>query len=220
MAVAVGDVFKFALEQRLFGQQIINTFALKVLAVPADTTELVFMNTLWLNDDGYFNSAGQLRKTILSIQSPFVSHLQWIVSRVTPNPTLATTYPLVDDVLGTLGDSVNTANTAMAIIRKGLNAGRRNRGRIAIAGIDDEYSVDGKWSNLRVADGNTIGAKMVGTFTPVAGYSFTMGFWSPLHTGKVQNVNVNYPAQYVACVSAQAKATVRVQRSRTVGVGA
>jgi len=58
-----------------------------------------------------------------------------------------------------------------------------------------------------------------GNAIPGTGINVTMGYWSPAHSGIVNGNVVNYTALFVPCVATTARPTVRVQRSRTIGVG-
>lgn len=219
MAVSVGDVFAFALEQQLFGQQVINTFACKVTQTPGGVAESTWVDNWFADATGYFNTPVTIRPEILDMQTAEVTHVQWMVHRVQPNPTQVFLRALTTDVNGTMPGSCETGNISMSITRKGLAAGRRSKGRIAIAGIPISEYAGGVFGAGILSEGNDVGVLMCGLHTRVAGDQVEMGFWSPAHSAVVGGVTVNYPAQFVPCVTSQAQATVRVQRSRTIGVG-
>ncbi len=220
MAIAIGDVWAFALEQRLFGQQIFNTFALKVTGTSGTVTETNFMDNAWKNVDAFFNQDFGLRKRILALQSPQVTHVAWHVKRVQGLATNTFVFPIAHVPDSSLPGDAETANIAMSIDRKGLEAGKRSRGRIAVAGIPTGSMDQGKFLPGAIVVGNNVGLEMVGEGSTSDLTTFVMGFWSP----EKQYVNkagipVTLLATFIETVTSAAKATVRVQRSRTVGVG-
>lgn len=219
MAVAVGDVWTFALEQRLFGQQVINTFAAIITETPGGVSEATWVNNWFADVTGWFNLSGSLRQLILISQTNQVTHVRWIVQRVTPNPTQVFLMPIATDNVGTVAGDCETGNIALSITRKGLTAGRRSKGRVAIAGIATTGMGSGLFGAGTIAAGDVIGATMKGLTTRVAGDQVGMGFWSPAHDAIVKGVSKHYPALFTGVVTTNTQATVRVQRSRTIGVG-
>lgn len=221
MNVAIGDVFRFALHQRLFLQEVINTFAARVVAVPANTTIEAWVDN-WFNDaTGYFNQPNKLRDRFRATQSIAVTYEKWSVQKVTLPVAGVIDVPITTNTAGGNLDTAETANTAACISRRGELAGRRQKGRIAVAGIGDVGMVAGKWDANTMGDLNLLGAELRGFHTRAAGDDIEMGYWSPEHQGTVGNPPILqvYPALFVKVVSTTARDTVRVQRSRTVGVG-
>jgi len=219
MANAVNDVWFAALEQSLYGQQMFNTFALQLTAIPGGSTEEQLVTSLFADATGTYNATANLRLSLLAMQSDDVRHVAWHLRRVSPNPTQPFVVPLSTNVNGTSINEADTANVAMCISRRGLAAGRRNRGRIAVAGIPSLEMIDGSWSNIPTAQANTLGQRLIGSVTNTDGYTWTRGFWTPAHQGIANGQVVNYAALYIACTAFTVSSTVRVQRSRTVGVG-
>lgn len=219
MAVTVGDVFAFALEQTLFGQQVINTFAIKVTAVPGATAEETWVDNWFLDATGYMNLAAGLRDKIVDAQASQVAHKQWLIRRVTPNPTQVFIRPIATNAVGGDAGDAETANIAGSITRKGLAAGRRQKGRVAIAGLPTTAYAAGKLNAPAISLNNSIGAAMRGLQTRAAGDAGVMGFWNPGGTRLVNGLPVIYLPQFTEVVTTTAQETVRVQRSRTVGVG-
>lgn len=219
MAVAINDIWKFALESTLFGQQIINTFACRVVAVPGATAEQDWVNNWFLDNTGHFNVAGNLRREIADLQTNQVTHVRWIVQRMTPGPTQPFIVPLTTAVQGTLAGDCETGNICLSLFRRGALAGRRYKGRVAIPGQPTTEMASGKFSAALVTSATTKAVSLYGLKTRVAGDVVHMGYWSPAHTGLVKKLLVTYPALFVECVSGGARDTIRVQRSRTIGVG-
>ena len=156
---------------------------------------------------------------MLDKQTQAVTHTIWTAQRVTAPLTNVYTRAVLTNTTGhDLGDC-DTANVAVSITRYGSAPGRRNRGRIALAGIPVGDISLGKILPASQASYNNIGAAMTGIKTLVAGHAVEMGFWSPAHIGMVNGQPVNYPAQFVGTPSYVVRDTIRVQRSRTVGVG-
>lgn len=219
MAVAVGDIWTFALEMKLYQQQVYNTFAMQVTAVPGGTTEATFVDT-WFSSGSYFNSTVAnfllAHKTCCSTD---LAYVQWHVTRVNPNPT----QPFIRTVTaGTTGSQLSpagNANSAASISRVGSSAGRRYRGRIAVPGIPQLEQQSGKWASTTMTRLTVLGALIIGSATGATGFTSTLGYYSPAHTEIKNGQPVNLPALYVNAVNAVARDTVRVQRSRTVGVG-
>lgn len=211
MAVAVNDIWKFALRQVLFGQEVINTFALKVTALGTATTETAFMSSLFTDTTGFFNQAGALRDVILDQQSNEVTHDSWIVERAYPNPTGVFTFALSDNVAGHINATCETANVSMSISRKALGLGRQYRGRIQLAGLPTTTYAAGVFGDNALADATAVSAKMIGEYSAAAPGTFQMG-WYVYYPGPALNLFRN-------AITSTPKRTVRVQRSRTVGVG-
>jgi len=220
MPVSVGDVFSFSLQQRLFGQVCYNTWALKINELGSTVDELEWLNGMFVDGTGYMNIAGGLRDEIRNLQSDEVTHTNWIVSRVSPTLTPLYTFPIITNPDGVIDGTCETANIALSIERKGALPGRRQRGRIALLGVPATGYAAGQFLTGTLTQAGDIALEMVGLKDAGAELGqFNMGFWSPAHDGVVDGAPVHYDAQFVVCYSAQAKPTVRVQRSRTIGVG-
>lgn len=217
--IILNDVFAFALHQRLFGQEVINTFALKVTQVVGDYTETEFIDLCFANATGKFNAAGQLRQLMLPLQADALTHEKWTAQRVQGVLSGVFERALSSNVTGTDLADCDTANVAGCISRRGAAPGRRNKGRIAIAGITVNAAAEGLLSAGWQSDAALLAVKLRGELEIEPGLTVTMGFWSPTHTGMVGGLPVVYPAQFVAVVDTTVRNTVRVQRSRTIGVG-
>jgi hypothetical protein len=214
------DTWTFALHQRLFGQTVINTFAMDVNA-PAqqNVSEQTFINDCFAPVTGYFNQAGNLRLNIASIQSPQMEHVKWTAKRV--RGVLTTTFEIGIDnaAAGTRAGDAETANLAMSIARKGTSPERRDRGRIAVAGVPTADYAAGVFGAVILGLAETIVDEMIGMHTPSPGINVQLGFWSGAHVGLVNGAVTVYEDLWVPCFSGAVRSTVRVQRSRTVGVG-
>lgn len=220
MAVLSGDVFNFALRQVLFGQEVINTFAFRVIGAPVVADDVGYLAYLFEDATGWFNLTDNLRSEIAQNQTTQVTHTNWFVQRVNQNPTALYTFPIVTGAAGVLTGDCETANVTMSIERKGGGPGKRQRGRIALSGSPTDGMAAGLFSNNRLAEAAGIAAQMRGVqiLAPDWG-SIEMGFWSPYHVDESKDPPKVYEAQFVACLTAQCRQTVRVQRSRTVGKG-
>jgi hypothetical protein len=217
--IAVGDVWNFALEQTLFGQVVINTFALKVTSTSGTVSETNFMANAWRNFDAFFTGTTSLSAKIRALQTNQVVHRAWHVQRVAGILSASFVHPFEADTTGEGQGDAETANVALSIERKGLAAGRRSRGRIAIAGSPTTEMAQGRFSSPHLITANDVAAKMIGTGATSDLTQFQLGFWSPLHTVTQGTVTTTYAAQFTHCIVATPKSTVRVQRSRTVDVG-
>jgi hypothetical protein len=217
--ISVGDVWTFALEQALFGQQIINTFALRVTTVPANTTESAFITELWETADQGFNDGNNIANDIRQMQSIQVGHRNWHVKRVTNVLSNTFVIPVPGQPTGLLNGDCETANVALSVTRKGLGAGRRSRGRVAIAGITTLNYAAGKFGSDILINAVSLSGDIAGIKSSPSGIVYEMGYWSPGSTKVVDGVTVITLPLFTYCVSAGPRDTVRVQRSRTVGVG-
>ena len=148
-----------------------------------------------------------------------MKHYAWHGQRVTPNPSQFYARTIVTDTDGAKPATCETANLAMSVYRQGDQAGRRFRGRVAIAGIPTTDFAEGRFVQPTVDAGQLVGNQLIGVITLGPNLTARLGFWSPTHTGLVNGNLVVYPAQFVPCFSSGAKETVRTQRSRTINVG-
>lgn len=209
--INVGDIWNFALNQSLFGQQVINTFALKVTAIGQVVQEEAWLQLLFNHVNGLFNQADNLRDEIAQQQTAEVTHVSWLAKRVNANPTGTFVMGLAPDTTGKLAGTAETSNVSMSIQRKGLGPGRANRGRIQIAGIPTANYAAGIFTPNTVAEAQGVWPRMIGSRVDVTFGEFDLG-WS--HLIKLTGVWIHTKA-----VTGKAMSTVRVQRSRTVGVG-
>jgi hypothetical protein len=217
------DVWAFALEQELFGQQIINTFALKITAAPVNLTEVSFMSAQWGNVGVGFNDLNGLFGGFQQLQTGQVKYVAWHVRRVVGELTNNFVFPITNGgaaIFGLKPGDCETANVALSIERKGLAAGRRSRGRIAVAGLPTTSMAGGRWDASTLVSGTGLAEDLVGQKVTSQEVTLEMGFWSPEHEQKsAEGVVTILPSQFTFAVSATPKDTVRVQRSRTVSVG-
>jgi len=217
---AVNDVFAFQLYQRLFGQTVVNTFACRIRTLGVVLTDNEVMDGLCEDEMGVLNAENKLRRAIGNLQTAEVEHLRWHISKVHPDPTQVRAYLLSTNTSGTDDGTCETANIALSVRRKGDGAGRRQVGRIAIAGLSSDSYAAGKITPAFLAFTDNIKEEVCGLHNALAGFSFEMGFWNGEHTVNEGTPDeVHYPAQFVYCTSAEVKDTVRTQRSRTLNVG-
>lgn len=218
--VGVGDVWRFSLVQRLFGQIMVNTFALRVEALSIPVEENDWVNTLWGGATSAINT--RFSDMLAPMQTEQVEYLRWDVQRVDPNPTATWTVAKTGTLTGIREGNAQTANVAISITRKGAGPGKRERGRIAVGGIAAESYENGELGIIHYNVVNAVHYRMTGQLTGAGdAYTVSFGFWSPQHTALVGNppVAVTYPPKYTPCVSSVLRTTMRVQRSRTVNVG-
>lgn len=218
MPVQVGQVFNAALHQKLFGQEIINTMAIRVETVGTNTDEPSWLNAIFGDDTGVFNAVASLRALLTFTQTSEVEHTKWRVSRVIPSPSQPYDFPILTRNTGTLGGTCETANIAMCISRRGAQGGRSNVGRVAFAGQPALFRAAGKWTVFAVNVGGIaasaiVGRHDLGAAIGILSYGFYVG------ERKAKAGKPFKAAHYVECVTGTARDTVRVQRSRTVGVG-
>jgi hypothetical protein len=205
-----------ALVQRVFDQTLINTFAFKIESMPSPQDEQTFLSSLFNGVDGTYTTAFSV--PIRNYQTSDVRHVKWQVQKVSPTPSQV--YEFAIDEPGAAEGSLTTVNIATCITRMGSGAGRRQKGRIAIGGAADLWYSAGKLTALALIAMNTFKPNLYLNYAaPLGLFSLSTGFWSPAHVGEANGQPVNYPAQYVRCVAATVRDTVRVQRSRTIGVG-
>lgn len=215
---AAGDVFAFALRARMYQQTIINTFAFRVDSMSAPLTDAALIEAFFNGETTVMTT--RIQAPLRACQSEDMLHQQWEVRKVLPVETLPTVVPITWAEQGILADAAETANVAASITRYGDLAGRRNKGRIAIAGIVQAQYEQGLIGATLGVTLDVVGQGITGTYNSAAlGVTISFGFFSPLHTGTVGGLPVTYPAQFVACPRYRVQPTVRVQRSRTVGVG-
>jgi hypothetical protein len=217
--IAVGDVWVFALEQSLFNQQVINTFALRVTATPPNITESAFLTYQFGTEDSGFNQDNDILNDFAQLQTNQVSYKNWLVRRVTNILTNQFVLPLTALTNGLKPGDCETANIAMSIYRKGLLAGRRSRGRIAVAGLPTTSMTAGKWDNATLISGMSLAGDMAGIKVTGQGVTFELGYWSPGGSKEVDGETVITLPLFTYAVSAGPQETVRVQRSRTLSVG-
>jgi hypothetical protein len=217
--IAVGDVWAFALEQSLFGQQVVNTFALRITATPPNLSEGTFLDERFANNNLGFNDPNDILGDFKNLQTSQVEYRNWRAKRVTGVLTNEFVFPLAAPSAGFKPGDCETANTALSIARKGLLAGRRSRGRIAVAGLPTTSMAAGKWDGDTLNSATSLAGDIAGIKTTPGGVSYEMGYWSPGKEEVVDGVIVITLPLFTFCVNALPKDTVRVQRSRTVGVG-
>jgi len=211
-----GDVYRFALVQKQFGQEIVNTFALKVETATDEMDESTFLGAQFNNVDGRMTD--NISQIMREFQDQSLTHVKWTAQKVLP--TVGALYEFSINQTGTFDSAPETCNTALCITRFGAGGGRRQRGRIALTGFPGNLGVEGKWGIGAKAAAETLAPKLYATYTaPLGIYTLSMGFFSPAHDGRRNNQIVHYDALYVKCVGAVVRDTVRVQRSRTVNVG-
>jgi hypothetical protein len=216
----VGDVWRFALIQRLFNQQVVNTFACQIDAAPAVKTETQFVDDLFADATGRFNSAGGMRQAFRGAQTTEVTHLRWEVIRVTQPTTQMFVRNIVTDPTGQDATTAETANISASITRRGTLGGKRHRGRIAVAGLPTSGIAAGVFTAPTTTDLGVIATFLRGGYTLADGTHFNMGYWSPAHEAMVNGQVTVYAPLFVLTATSVVQSTVRVQRSRTVGVGA
>jgi len=217
--IAVGDIWTFNLESKLFGQQVYNTHALQLTVVPPNTTETQFVDALFAQGAPFNDPTANILNRYRAATSIDVTYVGWHVARVQPLPTQPYSRLCAGATYGVQTGTAGTANVAGSISRTGSSAGRRYRGRIALAGIPESAHVQGIWQAAQLTLMNNLGSSLIGSQSIAGGFSFTLGYWSPAHTEIRNGVPVQLPPLYVNAVAAAAKTTVRVQRSRTIGVG-
>lgn len=220
MAIQEGDVFRFALRQTLFGQTIINTFALRVEVTGTTDLELPYMAGLFEDGTGFFNLEDRLRDEIAQQQTNQVTHNEWQVQRVNRDPTALYLWPVLTNNVGTFTGDCETGNIGMSIERKGRGPGRRQRGRIALTGLATTKYSSGVFNTEALAEAAGVAQQLQGAIDLGAELgTIAMGYWAPASVTIKDEVVIENPAQFVRCYSAQCKREVRVQRSRTVGKG-
>lgn len=215
----VGDIWTFSLRQSLFNQLVVNTFAMRAAQMPTAISETDFVNEFFTDASGIFNTAGNLRLTIRGAQSNEVRHVDWFVKRVTQPTTQTFIRVVTTNNLGAIASTCETANLALSIWRRGIEGGRRNQGRVAIAGIPTSEMSAGVFDQPAINDGNLIAANLGGAITTANNNRYEIGYFSPAHEGLNSGVAVQYPAKFTHVTTTRTQTTVRVQRSRTVGVG-
>jgi len=217
--IAVGDVWRFALIQKLFGQDVVNTFAMQVDFAPVAMTENDFVNAFFADATGRFNAAGGMRQKIRDAQSNEVTHVRWEAFRVTVPTTQMFVREIVTDPAGAYANTCETANLSASITRRGELGGKRQRGRIAVAGIPTVHIAAGAFVDAGIANLTAVADAIRGSHVLANGVSAILGYWSPQHTAIIRGVVRDYPPLFVRAASSKFQREVRVQRSRTLGVG-
>lgn len=210
---ALGDVWEVALHQRLYQQELVNTFGFQIMALGAATTDQQIADLLIGPQVGSW--AELFTGLVKAIQSTELTHVRRVAQRVDPGESPV--YERIVNLPGVLPDPAGFSNTALCISRRGDSTGRRKYGRIAVGGIPSTQCDSGFWNAGILAAGENIKPLMINTFTPQASTTtFTVGFWS---SGYRQPPLPNLIPLFVPCLSAVVRGTTRVQRSRTIGVG-
>jgi len=210
------DVYRFALVQKLFDQQIVNTFAFKVESTTEPRDEQTFLSSLFNSTDGTYTT--EISSPLAALQMPAMEHVRWEVQKVSPVLGAAYQFPL--GTAGSLGENSMLTNVACCITRFGGEGGRRQRGRIAVAGAPEGSYFNGFVTTIYQGLLDVWAPALhLNYAAPLGIFTLSTGFWSPEHEGMVGNVPVTYEAQYVKCIGHVVRSTARVQRSRTVGVG-
>lgn len=218
MPVTSSQVFAFALHQRIFQQEVINTFAFRVLVPGTTTDEPAYLAGIFANGTGILNGVIGPRSLLTFTQTGEVAHEKWRVNRVYPDLSQPYDFPLTTNAAGVLAGTCETANLAFCVARRGAGGGRSQVGRVAFAGQPSSARSEGKWNAVAIAAGQVAGEAIVGTRDWGAALgTVELGYW--VGPKKATDTNPAVPGHFVACVTATARDTVRVQRSRTVGRG-
>jgi len=209
-------VYRMALVQRMFGQEIVNTFAFRVESTTEPRDEQTFLSSLFNSTDGTYTT--EIAYPLTELQDERIGVVRWDVQKVFPTVGAVYQFPLTQ--IGQIDSVPETANTAVCITRFGGEGGRRQRGRVAIAGMPDGSFNEGKVTTITKGLLDVWAACLHLNYSaPLGIFVLSTGFWSPEHEGIVGGQPVTYEAQYVKCIGHVVRDTVRVQRSRTVGVG-
>jgi len=218
MPVTASMVYAASLHQRIFGQEVVNTFAFRVENVGTQTDEAAFLEAIFGDDTGLLNVVAGVRTLLTFTQTPQVTHEKWRVNRVYPDLSQPYDFPILTRNVGVIPGDCETANVAMCVSRRGAGGGRNQVGRVAFAGQPASFRSEGKWTQLAINAGNLAGAQMVGTRNwGVAIGTVHLGFYVGKKKGK--DGAPDTPGHFVPCVTATARPEVRVQRSRTVNRG-
>jgi hypothetical protein len=211
------DVYRFALVQRQNQNELlINTFAFRVASVNEPEEEDTILESMFNALDGGFTTA--ISAPFRGVQHETVRHEKWTVQKVSPVEEQPRDYIL--DALGGDDGSCSTYNTAVSVTRYGDEGGRRNRGRIALGGLDDQHYDEGILGPASKILFNLATQNIVGTYTAVGGiFVLQLGFWVPAHSAIVGGVLTTYPAKFTWCRRRTVRDNIRVQRSRTRGYG-
>jgi len=211
------DVYQFALVARNTRAELsVNTFAFRVASVDNPDDEDTILSSLFNSADGTFTT--KIANRFAVVMSDRLTFLHWDVQKVMPTVQQPRRYTL--DINGGNDTECSTFNTSVSVTRYGDEGGRRNRGRIAMMGISDEHYDTGVLGPVSKALFEVATQDIVGTYSaPLGIFVLQLGFFVPAHTGIVNGQPVNYARKFTWARRRIVRDTIRVQRSRTVGVG-
>lgn len=217
MPMNVNDVYTFNLVSRNARNELaVNTFAFQVAEVVEPDDEDTILSSLFNFDDGAFKS--RILDPISEVTSEALTFIHWDVQKV--SPTVMQPRRFAGSIAGQVEGTPSTYNTSVSVTRYGDEGGRRNRGRIALGGMPDEYHESGIINSSALLAYQLVAANIVGTYTALASiFVLRLGFWVPAHSAIVDGVPTTYPAKFTHCKRVIVHNTTRVQRSRTIGVG-
>lgn len=211
--VAQGDVYKFTLHQKLFEQQVVNTFAFRISALAQPIDEVNFLNGLFNGPTALMNS--RIKENMRTVQSNALTYHGWSAQKAAPVQGGVFYFGNTGNSEGLLESEVSAANTAASVRRYGSGAGRNQRGRIAVAGLPDSLIANGRVGVIGQTGLALVGQGITGGYdAPLGAYTLQFGFWKALGIQPLPPA----PAigAFVHCVGYQVMLTSRVQRSRTV----
>jgi len=199
--MAVGDVYRLALVGRMHGHLTVNTFHYVETVAPSiiGDVPLLIKNTFQTTVLDLILTAASVQWTAVRIEVqkiwplPVAAHVEYVLSA--PGTVAGTSVP----------DTV-----ALVIQRRGPLAGRRNRGRIYLAGmpITAYEETTGTWDILAYPGFQDIADSMTDVLSPVGSTGvWTQALWSvTAHT-------------YVLISGSGFDTVPRSQRKRELGVG-
>lgn len=211
--IAQGDVYKVALHQKLFEQQVINTFAFRIGELLAPIDEVNFLQGLFGGPTSLFNA--RIKDNMSLVQANSLSYMGWTVQKAAPVAGGAFYFANTGAATGVLESEVSASNTSASVRRYGSGAGRNQRGRIAVAGVPDALIANGRLGVIAANALALVGQGITGSYdAPLNAYTIQFGFWKSIGVQPLPPA----PAvgAFVHTVGYQVMLTSRVQRSRTV----
>lgn len=217
MAMNEDDIYTFNLVGKNSRNEIqVNTFAFRVAAVTTPADEDSYLESLFNWTDGAFRT--RIALPFAEVMSEQVVFTHWDVQKVKPVEMQPRRY--AGQLPGQNETTISTFNTAVSVTRYGDEGGRRNRGRIAMGGICDEHYDQGLIGPASLVLFRLASSGIVGEYVATAGlFTLQLGFYVPAHSAIVGGVPTTYPAKFTHCTRTIVREQVRVQRSRTIGVG-
>jgi len=203
--MAVGDAYRLSIEALLAGQQIVNVLHYQVTADP----------TLSASAQALINQfAGQVFPAFAAATHDEYKFVLYRCTRIQPAGPATVIQDFAPGTFGTRSAAGNIAlppNVSASCVKRTNLAGRWARGRIQIAGALATDVTLGEWENAYLA--------LLDTLTDALETALSNGVeeWVPIIYSQQKAGVPVITKTPVTLITAQPQ--VRVQRSRTVGVG-
>lgn len=196
--MAIGDVFRVAISQRLHGQLIVNTLFYRCSV--SDGTDSNDATKLLAS----INAA--IIPAFKACQSAELAHEFVVVQKIWPAPVQMAVFDSVGAGAGSVAGSSLPTSVAVVLTKTTAFAGPKYRGRTYLAGIPSSYESDSKLNTANAAAFHNLG-DLINDSLVNAGDTFTPILWH--RASSTYTVLTNYVLRL----------SLRNQRRRQIGVG-